>query len=61
MTQNVYFADDAVKQRVRELAKQEDRSFSSMVTVLLREAIEARSRPDPLGEALNSGAGVYKP
>ncbi len=61
MTQNVYFADEAVKRQVQQLAAQEQRSFSAMVQILLKEALDARTRPDPLGEALNSGTGVYKP
>lgn len=28
---------------------------------LALEALKARSSPDPIGEALNSGTGVYKP
>ena len=42
MTQNVYFTDEATRKRVQQLAKQEARSFSAMVQILLQEALEAR-------------------
>ena len=44
MTQNVYFSDEAIRERVQALAKQEQRSFSAMVQILLREALEARKQ-----------------
>lgn len=57
---NIYF-DAALKARIKELADRERRSLSQMTCLLAEEALNARGLPDPLGEALNSGDGTYKP
>ena len=57
MTQNVYFSDDTIRKQVQQLARQESRSFSAMVQILLREALDTRDEE----EAMKSGEGKPRP
>lgn len=57
---NIYLGE-ALEREIRQLALKNQRSVSSMVKVLVNEALEARQPPNFLVEALNMGDGTYKP
>ena len=57
---NAYVGEE-IGSAVTLLAEQGDRSRSWIVRQALKEYIDRQLKGDPLGEALNSGTGVYKP